>query len=184
MWKNFLGKRVRGVGAQGRVPPARSIVEDSEGVIDGGAPAAPRPPTVPPPVYQPFLTERPSAFADPAETATDADASLPSRLDGPGSSADETLVPGADACLLPPTERQHRPIVYQTRPLPSVLMLHTGGTLGMSTKALESRDDLDGAAVFREPAPAAITSRPSSPVSCSSTSSPSSPSFERSPIWR
>ena len=145
---NFLGKRVRGVGAQRRVPPARSIVEDSEGVIDGGAPA-PATPNRPSPVYQPFLTERPSAFADPAETATDADASLPSRLDGPGSSADETLVPGADACLLPPTERQHRPIVYQTRPLPSVLVLHTGGTLGMSTKALESRDDLDGAAVFK-----------------------------------
>ena len=39
--------------------------------------------------------------------------------------------------------------MYQTRPLPSVLVLHTGGTLGMSTKALESRDDLDGAAVFK-----------------------------------
>ena len=39
-------------------------------------------------------------------------------------------------------------------------MLHTGGTLGMSTK-VKSRDDLDGAAVFRR---AAITQRPSSPV--------------------
>ena len=47
--------------------------------------------------------------------------------------------------------KAHRPIVYQTRPLPSVLVLHTGGTLGMSSQALEARDDLEGSpTVFKE----------------------------------
>ena len=46
--------------------------------------------------------------------------------------------------LGPRARPPHRPIVYQTRPLPSVLVIHTGGTLGMSSQALEARVDLEG----------------------------------------
>ena len=52
--------------------------------------------------------------------------------------------PGRQGVLGP----RARPIAPPDRvpdaPLPSVLVLHTGGTLGMSSQALEARDDLEG----------------------------------------
>jgi hypothetical protein len=73
-----------------------------------------------------------------------------SRLDAAGTKPGETFSLGSEACLVPLQGNTHRPIVYQTKPLPSVLILHTGGTLGMSSLALETRDDLLGAVVFKE----------------------------------
>ena len=117
--------------------PARAEgLGPSEDLLDGGPPA--RVSAGPPdPVYRAFLSEDP-----PPES---------SRLDAAGSKLGETLGPGGKACLVPAPGQSHRPIVYQTRPLPSVLVLHTGGTLGMSSQALEARDDLEGSpTVFKE----------------------------------
>jgi L-asparaginase len=71
------------------------------------------------------------------------------RYDAAGFTAGETIAPNGEACLVPMPGSVHRPIIYQTRPLPSVLILHTGGTLGMSTKAFEEPEDMQGAAVFK-----------------------------------
>lgn len=92
----------------------------------------------------PFLTA-----ALPGVPKTEETSDLVSRLNGAGSNAEETIEPNRDACLVPMPGSLHRPIVYQTRPLPSVLVLHTGGTLGMSTKAFEEPEELQGAAVFK-----------------------------------
>lgn len=56
--------------------------------------------------------------------------------------------PTGDACTVP----ARAPTLYQTRPLPSVLVIHTGGTLGMSGDAFHDVEDgaLAGAKVFNE----------------------------------
>ena len=135
-----------------RVPRALPVPDDGGDVIDGGAPIVPVPQDGP--VYRPYLTEGP-----PPPRPRSSEPPLPdgARLDdgaGPdvgSSGSDPLIVPGADACLVPVPGKAHRPIVYQTRPLPSVLVLHTGGTLGMSSRALEAREDLEGApTVFKE----------------------------------
>ena len=74
-----------------------------------------------------------------------------SRRDAAGTKPDETIAVGSKACLVPAPGKAHKTIVYQTRPLPSVLVIHTGGTLGMSSQALEERYDLEGSpVVFKE----------------------------------
>lgn len=100
-----------------------------EDLLDGGPPARVSAGPLDP-VHRAFLSEDP-----PPES---------SRLDAAGSKLGEKLGPGGKACLVPAPGQSHRPIVYQTRPLPSVLVIHTGGTLGMSSQALEARDDLEG----------------------------------------
>ena len=75
---------------------------------------------------------------------------LVNRLNAAGFDSREKIDPnGSEACLVPVPGTLHRPITYQTRPLPSVLILHTGGTLGMSTQAFEEPEEMEGAAVFK-----------------------------------
>lgn len=116
--------------------PTCALAEGPGDVIDGGPPAraSVRPND---PVYRAFLSED-----LPPET---------SRRDAAGTKPDETIAVGSKACLVPAPGKAHKTIVYQTRPLPSVLVIHTGGTLGMSSQALEERYDLEGSpVVFKE----------------------------------
>lgn len=103
-------------------------------------------PRAPAPVRggEPFLTAALPGVPKMEETSD-----LVSRLNGAGFTAEESIEPNGEACLVPVPGSIHRPIIYQTRPLPSVLILHTGGTLGMSTKAFEEPEELQGAAVFK-----------------------------------
>ena len=69
---------------------------------------------------------------------------LGSGADG-GDGGDSVTFTG-EACRVPPPGeglegRHQHPIIYQTRPLPSVLIIHTGGTLGMSADAFEEAED-------------------------------------------
>lgn len=98
----------------------------------------------PPLPKEPEHADPREAFIDKAESGKNA-----ARLvEAVGSSGE-----GGEACLVPVPGTAHRPIVYQTRPLPSVLIIHTGGTLGMSTQAFEEPSELQntiqGASVFK-----------------------------------
>ena len=95
---------------------------------------------------EPFLTSAPAGVHLPE---TEDDAQLANRLNAAGRDPTEKIAPNGEACLVPVPGTSHRPIIYQTRPLPSVLILHTGGTLGMSTEAFEEPEDLQGATVFK-----------------------------------
>ena len=67
--------------------------------------------------------------------------------------AQSDLATIAEMRTLPAAGETRSGVVYQTRPLPSVLIIHTGGTLGMQTTAFDSpvqlQSGLQGAVVFK-----------------------------------